>query len=68
MSELKSSLEQKAPDGYKINPEFIEKRTKRIQLIMQPSVYNAAKNKAEQNGMSFNEYVHKIIIADLDSD
>ena len=65
MSELKSSKDQKAPEGYKINPEYIEKRTKRIQLLMQPSIYEAAKEKAKESGESFNEYIHKLIISDL---
>lgn len=55
-----------APDGYKVNPLFIEKRTKRIQLIMQPSVYERAKQQAESRGTSFNDYVHGLILADLD--
>lgn len=55
-----------APDGYKVNPLFIEKRTKRVQIIMQPSVFEKAKAKAEQNGKSFNDYVHGLIEKDLD--
>lgn len=60
------SSKTKAPDGYKVNPLFVEKRTKRIQLIMQPSVYERAKAKAEDKGTSFNDYVHGLILADLD--
>lgn len=55
-----------APDGYKVNPLFIEKRTKRVQIIMQPSVFEKAKAKAEQSGKSFNDYVHVLIEKDLD--
>lgn len=55
-----------APDGYKVNPLYIEKRSKRIQLVMQPSIYERAKEKAEQNGKSFNDYVHSLIESDLD--
>lgn len=59
---------EKAPEGMKLNPEFvekyIEKRTKRVQIIMQPSLYDKAKAQAERRGISFNDYVHKLIEAD----
>lgn len=60
------SSKTNAPEGYKVNPLFIEKRSKRIQLIMQPSVFERAKAKAEQNDKSFNDYVHSLIEKDLD--
>lgn len=60
------SSKTNAPEGYKVNPLFIEKRSKRTQLIMQPSVFERAKAKAEQNGQSFNDYVHSLIEKDLD--
>ena len=60
------SSKTKAPEGYKVNPIYIEKRSKRTQLIMQPSVFDRAKAKAEQNGQSFNDYVHSLIEKDLD--
>jgi len=33
---------------------FIEKKTKRVQLVMQPSLYEKAKAAAEEQGISFN--------------
>lgn len=50
-----------APDGYKINPMYIEKKSKRIQLVMQPSLYERAKAAADSAGISFNEYVHRAL-------
>jgi hypothetical protein len=59
---------EKAPEGMRLNPEYIEKyiekRTKRVQIIMQPSLYDKAKAKAESRGTSFNDYVHSLIEAD----
>lgn len=59
---------EKAPEGMRLNPEYIEKyiekRSKRVQIIMQPSLFEKAKAKAESRGISFNDYVHKLIEAD----
>lgn len=49
------------PEGFKRNPEFIEKKTKRVQLVMQPSLYEKAKAAAEEQGISFNAYLHQVL-------
>ena len=54
--------EEELPAG-KINHR--ENKTKRVNLLMQPSVFNAAKQKAELEGISLNEYLHRLIIEDL---
>lgn len=51
----------KAPDGYKLNPMFIEKKTKRLQLVLQPSLYERVKGGADKAGLSVNEYIHQIL-------
>ena len=45
------------PEGFKVNPLYIEKKTKRCQLVMQPSLYAKIKAAADVAGLSFNEYV-----------
>lgn len=50
---------EKAPEGYKVNPAYIEKRTKRVQLVLQPSLYERLKIAADQAGISFNEYANQ---------
>lgn len=52
---------EKAPDGYKINPLYIETKSRRLQLILQPSLYERVKAKAEASGLSVNEYAHQIL-------
>ena len=52
---------QTVPEGFKKNPEFLEIKSKRVQLLMQPSLYEKIKNQAEKEGLSFNAYVHKIL-------
>lgn len=47
----------KAPEGYKINPLYIETKSKRVQLLMQPSLVTAVKELAKEKGVSMNELV-----------
>lgn len=51
----------KAPEGYKVNPEYIEKKTKRVQLLIQPSLYSEAKTLSEELGISLNDLIHRAI-------
>ena len=46
------------PKGYKINPLYVEVKSRRIQLVLKPSLYERAKAKAAADGVSFNELVH----------
>lgn len=54
---------EKPPTGYKykINPYYIETKTRRLQLVLQPSLYERVKTKAKESGLSVNEYVHRIL-------
>lgn len=51
------------PKGYKRNPEFIEVKSRRVQLVMQPSLYERVKLRSEAEGISFNEYCHRVLEA-----
>lgn len=50
-----------APEGYKVNPLYIEKRSKRLQLLVQPSLYDKVKAQADREGCSVNDYIHRIL-------
>ena len=52
---------EETPEGYKLNPRYIEKRSKRLQLLIQPSIYNKLKSKADREGCSVNDTLHKIL-------
>ena len=58
-----------APEGMRMNPayieKYIEKRTRRVQIIMQPSLYEKAKAKAEALDKSFNDYIHELLERDV---
>ena len=49
-------------EGYK--PAYVEVKSKRVQLVFQPSIYERAKAKATEQGLSLNEYIHRLIDAD----
>ncbi|HGJ5899960.1 hypothetical protein [Arsenophonus apicola] len=53
--------EEIKPVPMKKNPEFIETKSKRVQMLMQPSLYNEIKKKAKQKRVSVNEMMHKIL-------
>lgn len=49
------------PVPMKKNPEFIETKSKRVQMLIQPSLYNEIKKKAKQKRVSVNEMMHEIL-------
>lgn len=51
----------KAPEGYKRNPEFIEVRSKRVQLLFQPSVVEKMRGLAKAKGVSINEMYNRAV-------
>lgn len=50
-----------APEGFKANPLFVETKSRRLQLLVQPSLYEAIKARATEEGRSVNELVHSIL-------
>lgn len=42
-------------EGYRANSLYVEKKTRRLQLVLRPSLYAQAKRQAQ--GISLNEYV-----------
>lgn len=53
--------DKEAPEGYKVNPLYIEKRSKRLQLLVQPSLYNKIKAQADAEGCSVNDFIHRLL-------
>ncbi len=54
---------ERAPEGYKLAPQYIETKSKRVQLLIQPSVYEAVKAKASSLGISTNEAISEALKA-----
>lgn len=57
----KPSRQIRPAQGYKANPEYIETRSKRVQLLMQPSLYKQLKAKAKREKRSVNDLIHSIL-------
>ena len=51
----------KAPEGYKLNPLYIETKSKRLQLLIQPSLNEKLKRKAQAEDISVNSLVNIIL-------
>lgn len=52
---------EKPPKGYKLNPIYVETKSRRLQLVLQPSLYDRVKAKATAAGLSVNEYIHQVL-------
>ena len=63
----KISTSEKPPKGYKIDPRFIETKKKKVLLVLQPSLYQKVKAASVESGLSFNEYVHRLLDATVSS-
>lgn len=58
---LKVPTGEKPPKGYKPNPLYVETKSKRVQLVLQPSLFARIKAASEAAGLSFNEYCHRVL-------
>lgn len=56
-----ASTKPEAPSGYKPNPAFIETKSKRVQLLVQPSVFDAVDRIARARGISRNEVINEAL-------
>lgn len=45
----------------KPNPLYVETRSKRVQLLMQPSLHRRLRAIAGQQGLSVNELIHRVL-------
>ena len=59
--EASRSKSTQPPAGYKPDYGVIETKSRRVQLLMQPSLHTKLKAEAERQGVSFNDYVHKVL-------
>ena len=53
-----TSASDEVPEGYKLNPLYVEVKSKRVQLLVQPSTLEAIKSIAKEKGISVNEAVN----------
>lgn len=58
--------EKNPPEGFKPNPLYVETKSKRLQLLMQPSLHAKIKKRAKKEKTSVNEYIHNILKLHID--
>ena len=63
MERVHESIETatEVPSGYKANPAFIETKSKRVQILVQPSVFDAVDRIARARGLSRNEIINEAL-------
>ncbi len=55
------------PTAGMLSPDYIERRTRRVQIVLSPSLYEKAENRYKALGFrSFNDYVNKLLQLDTD--
>ena len=56
------------PEGYKIRPQYIEVKTRRVQLVFPPSLFKKVQSQAKKSHMSVNEFVCTVLNAVVNRD
>ncbi len=49
------------PEGYRMNPLYIEKKTRRLQLLIRPSLYEKLKRRAGRDKTTINDALNQIL-------
>lgn len=55
------TLQTTIPGTYTIAPRKEETKSRRIQLVIKPSLHDKVKERAAQSGVSVNEYIHQVL-------
>ncbi len=58
---VKIMIKTEVPKGIKNNPEYIETKSKRVQLLMQPSTVEGIKKIAKKKKTSMNDLINFIV-------
>ena len=56
-----TQIMNEAPEGYSINPLYVERRTKRVQLVFTQSSYDALKSMSRSTGRSVNDIANQAV-------
>ena len=60
-NQTSNNLVKKPPEGYKLNPLFVEIKSRRLQLLIKPSIFDKLKARAKREGTSLNNLVNEIL-------
>ena len=61
INEGKNAASPAPQDGYKPNNIYIETKSRRLQLLVQPSLYEKIKARANEENISVNALVHSLL-------
>jgi len=53
--------EDQPPKGFKVNPMYIETKSKRVQILVQPSIFETLDRIARAKGISRNEAINEAL-------
>lgn len=53
--------EEKPPKGYKMDPKYVETKSKRVGILIQPSVFERLKEFAYEKRISVNEAINEAV-------
>lgn len=56
-----SAVPPAAGPPLKPNPLYVETKSRRLQLLLQPSLHQGLKNRAQADGRSLNDLIHSIL-------
>lgn len=56
---------EELPKGYKISPVYIETKSRRLQLLLKPSIFKKLKQTADKKHTSVNDLVNSILEENL---
>ena len=51
----------KIPARYRIDPRLVEIKSRRVQLLVAPTLYEDAKKQCDELGISFNEFLNRAL-------
>lgn len=49
------------PAGYKIDPRYVETKSRRVQMLIQPSLHDRIKTRAKAERRSVNDMMHLLL-------
>jgi len=56
-----TSTQARPPQAHRAQPQFEETKSRRLQLLLTPSLYEAIKAKAAEEQRSVNDYINSIL-------
>lgn len=59
--EIKEKKNKKPPKGFRIDPRYVELKSKRYNALLKPSNFERLKAAAEEAGISVNEVLNRLI-------